>query len=355
MATVFIRARTHQDGRSKSYAVLYRMGGLSMPMCSAGSFRSKKEADARADAVRLWIAQGSDPKVELARATERRLTFREAWDMRLASLVDIGVSAKGTIQDSAAILLDEFGSLDPYRMSKDDGNRMVQVLIGKGLSPATVHLYYGPARRVLDFLEIEPNPLASKHVRLPSIPKGKKHLPALSEIQAMLDAMSTSRAQSALMDVVRFMDATGCRKDDVGRMVIGDVALWDRKVRVDADRGKSKGSRFVPIYSDMILGILEARVGDPDPSRRDELLFPELGRHDLNAAMTRACVKAGVVHIHPHLLRHRRVNLWFAQGMPPQEVSATIGHEEVETTLRKYTHTVVNPLDDAFPYVRVAP
>ena len=52
---------------------------------------------------------------------------------------------------------------------------------------------------------------------------------------------------------------------------------------------------------------------------------------------------AGVLHLHPHDLRHRRISLWHGQGMPAREIGDRVGQRRISTTLDVYTHVLLSP------------
>ena len=58
--------------------------------------------------------------------------------------------------------------------------------------------------------------------------------------------------------------------------------------------------------------------------------------------MTRACTAAGVPAFSPHDLRHRRVSLLHLGGMPWARIGELVGHDDLITTARTYTHVVAD-------------
>jgi integrase len=57
---------------------------------------------------------------------------------------------------------------------------------------------------------------------------------------------------------------------------------------------------------------------------------------------TRACTAAGVPTFSPHDLRHRRVSLLHLAGMPWARIGEIVGHDDLVTTARTYTHVLVS-------------
>ena len=56
--------------------------------------------------------------------------------------------------------------------------------------------------------------------------------------------------------------------------------------------------------------------------------------------MASACKLAGLPHHHPHDLRHRRVSLWFAQGVSVVQIAAWAGHIS-SLSLDTYGHVLI--------------
>jgi integrase len=69
-------------------------------------------------------------------------------------------------------------------------------------------------------------------------------------------------------------------------------------------------------------------------------VFQGFGADRFRTALTRACTAAGVPTFSPHDLRHRRVSLLHAQGIPWARISEAVGHSDLVTTARTYTHVL---------------
>ena len=62
----------------------------------------------------------------------------------------------------------------------------------------------------------------------------------------------------------------------------------------------------------------------------------------LRTQLTRSCTAAGVPAFSPHDLRHRRVSLLHLRGMPWARIGEFVGHDDIVTTARTYTHVVAD-------------
>ena len=92
-----------------------------------------------------------------------------------------------------------------------------------------------------------------------------------------------------------------------------------------------------PLLLDAVLALC-AR-DDRHPARR---VFEGVTSERLRTALTRACTAAGVPAFSPHDLRHRRVSLLHLGGMPWARIGELVGHDDLVTTARTYTHVVVD-------------
>ena len=74
-------------------------------------------------------------------------------------------------------------------------------------------------------------------------------------------------------------------------------------------------------------------------------VFQGFGGDRFRTALTRACTAAGVPNFSPHDLRHRRVSLLHLGGMPWARIGELVGHDDLMTTARTYTHVVADEGD----------
>ena len=77
-------------------------------------------------------------------------------------------------------------------------------------------------------------------------------------------------------------------------------------------------------------------------------VFQGFGSDRFRTAITRACTAAGVPTFSPHDLRHRRVSLLHLGGMPWARIGEMVGHGDVVTTARTYTHVMA--VEDELDY-----
>ena len=79
----------------------------------------------------------------------------------------------------------------------------------------------------------------------------------------------------------------------------------------------------------------------------DRRVFPGFTPDVAKNVMARACKAAGIVHRHPHDLRHRYASVQIARGVPVTQVSAQLGHSRKSLTLDTYSWVMVDEVRDA--------
>jgi integrase len=75
---------------------------------------------------------------------------------------------------------------------------------------------------------------------------------------------------------------------------------------------------------------------------RDRRVFEYMTADRLRTAIAKACTATGVPTFSPHDLRHRRVSLLHLGGMPWARMGELVGHDDLMTTARTYTHVVAD-------------
>ena len=71
----------------------------------------------------------------------------------------------------------------------------------------------------------------------------------------------------------------------------------------------------------------------------------------LRTALTRACSAAGVPAFSPHELRRRRISLEHLAGVPWARIGELVGHDDITTTSRVYTHVMADEGEIDYPEV----
>lgn len=343
MSSIRIRTRTTRNGE-KRFLVYFRRGGASYPEEYGGSFKTKRLAQVRCDAIQLELAAGRDPQAmlrNLNRPPERAPRLERVWASFQDSRSDVGVKAQAQYRNAAAWWLKLLGrTCDPRSITPQDVIDGVAEMHAKGLSPGTIGQYLSVLRQVLDYADVLPNPVKSPKVRLPKDTIAEVNPPTSREWFAIRDEIP---ARSLL--ALRLIEADGLRISEAVNLLYGDIDFIEGKVRVARAHTKTAaGRRWLPVPDELLD---EVAALCPIVSREANLrVFPGL-RHDVvRRDLQTACAKAEVTAHHPHELRHRRISLWLRLGFDPVQVSRWAGHARTSMSLDTYGHVVLDPGED---------
>ena len=118
----------------------------------------------------------------------------------------------------------------------------------------------------------------------------------------------------------------------------GDVDERRGRWRVAAAVAKTGAARWVEPPPDVFAAA--AALVPRDDRVPERPVFGGFGADRFRTALTRASTAAGVPTFSPHDLRHRRVSLLHAQGHTWARIGKQVGHADLVTTARTYTHVV---------------
>lgn len=316
MATLFVRTRAAGDG-SKRYSVVYRRGGREALLEHAGTFKTRREALIRKEKVGDWLAAGLNPRVELRR--------REDDGPLLASVAESWLESRRGLSDGTRAghrfrlptILDGFPRMDVSEITVEDVDAWVGNLTAK-YRPGTVRLFVQELRMILDHADLPTNPARSRRIEMPRDSTRTLEPPGVRQV---LDAVG--RVAEDLVVPLLTMEQLGTRVSETMLLKREDVEPVRARVRIRPEVAKTNQGRWVPAPDLLVDALMERLPFHGDRSR-------------VGGALRRA--KAG---FSPHDLRHRRASLWSAQGVPPAQAAAWLGHT-VDVYLRTYTHVIVD-------------
>ena len=136
------------------------------------------------------------------------------------------------------------------------------------------------------------------------------------------------------------LDATGMRVGELEALTWGDLDEPRGRWRVSraSKTGRPRWVTAAAAAASRPCSSLCAR-DDRHPERR---VFQGFGGDRFRTALTRACTAAAVPAFSPHDLRHRRVSLLHLAGVPWARIGEQVGHDDLVTTARTYTHVVAD-------------
>jgi integrase len=189
---------------------------------------------------------------------------------------------------------------------------------------------------VLDHAGIQPNPARDKLlVKMPREERRELQPPTAAHVEAVVRLLPTRYRLPTLV-----LDATGMRIGELEALTWGDVDEPRRRWRVSSGVAKTGRARWVPVPLELFGAVAALVARDDRVSERP--VFQGFGGERFRTAIARACTAAGVPAFSPHDLRHRRVSLLHLAGMPWARIGELVGHDDLVTTARTYTHVVAD-------------
>ena len=334
MASASITTRRTNSG-ARRYVVRFRRGGRYFPVEHGGSFGTLRQARIRRDLIAGELAAGRDPRQALRRLTEKPTvgTFAQTFEVFIESRVDVAPATVANYMTHRDRLVEPLGSKDPLALSWQDVQEAVAAL-SVHLSPASVRLYVGTLRQVLDFAGADPNPAKDRRVKLPRKEAQVVAPPSSSDIAAIV-----SNAPPKWRLALRVLEQTGMRAGELSTLEWQDVDAANSRFRIRGGKTAS-ARRWVAVPEWVMDDVLETCPSDDrTPQRR---VFHGATRQVLGMAMRRGCQAAGLALYSPHDLRHRYASVKVKEGIPVTELAAQLGNARKSMTLDVYSHVLLS-------------
>jgi integrase len=187
---------------------------------------------------------------------------------------------------------------------------------------------------VLDHARVQPNPARDRlTVKLPREEKRQVQPPTADHVAAVIRLLPTRYRLP-----VAVLDATGMRVGELEALTWGDMDEPRGRWRIATS--KTGRPRWVTPSPDLYERVQKLCPRDDRiPERR---VFEGITGDRLRTRLTRAATAAGVPTFSPHDLRHRRVSLLHLQGVPWARIGEKVGHDDLITTARTYTHVITD-------------
>ena len=131
-----------------------------------------------------------------------------------------------------------------------------------------------------------------------------------------------------LAPLVEFALETAMRQSELLKLQWRDIDLRSRTAYLGDT--KNSESRTVPLSSRAVTLLAQL------PRSIDRRVFP-LTKRAVHQAFHRACIRAKLIDLRFHDLRHEAVSRLFELGLNPMEVATISGHKTLQM-LKRYTH-----------------
>jgi integrase len=340
MASAWVDTRKVKAGdqrvkrAGKPYRVLYRIGGRESKVQHAGAFRTLREANLRRDFVAGELAAGRIPVLSLDRQNGSALTIRTLADQWQASRVDVAAGTLQTYKVALGRILPRLGSVNAHELDAATVAALVGKLHDAGLKKQTIRKTVSVLAMLLDHGRIEPNVARDKlTVKMPREERRQVQPPTADHVEAVVRLLPSRYRLPVLV-----LDATGMRIGELEALTWGD--LDEPRGRWRIATSKTGRPRWVTPTAFLLEQVLA--LCPRDDRHSDRRVFENVTGDRLRTALTRACTASGVPTFSPHDLRHRRVSLLHLAGVPWARIGEQVGHDDITTTSRVYTHVVAD-------------
>jgi integrase len=335
MASAWIRRRTLADGKTVRWHVKYRLGGRETEQRHGGAFRTERDARLRRDWIAGELASNRVPDLALVQAASAARPLLSKWAERWkASRVDVAAGTMQTYDVALRSILEHFNDVAGPDVDAQAIADYVAALHRDGRRKHTIRKRVSVLAMILDHAGVQPNPARDKlTVKLPREQKRIVQPPTAAHVKAVVRLLPTRYRLPTLL-----LDATGCRVGELEALVWGDIDEPRGRWRIATSKtGKPRWVTTPPVLFERVLELVPRE--DRRPERR---VFDYMTADRLRTAIGRACTAAGVPAFSPHDLRHRRVSLLHLGGMPWARIGELVGHDDLMTTARTYTHVVAD-------------
>lgn len=161
-------------------------------------------------------------------------------------------------------------------------------------------------------------------------PKLVKEAFTSAELELIKEACGNNLRDKA---IVCFLVGTGCRIEETTRLNRNDIDFINKECTVFGKGAKERTVYLDDISCSVLKRYLASRTDD------SVALFPgrvsdRMTTNGIRAMLKRLEKRSGVPNIHPHRFRRTLATTLSRKGMPLEEVSALLGHEDVRTTMK---------------------
>jgi integrase len=332
MASAWVRRVQLPSGTAR-YRVVYRLGGREAPRLYGGSFRTRREADERQRWLAGELAARRVPDLRHSEETPA-VRLRQLAKRWKAARVDVAAGTLQTYEVALGRLLPRLGDRPVERIDAQAVADLIGELHAAGLKKQTIRKTVSVLAMALDYGQVQPNPARDRlTVRLPREERRELRPPMAQHVEAVVRLLPKQYRLPALV-----LDATGMRIGELEALSWGDVDEPRQRWRISGAVAKTGRARWVPVPTELFLAVTQLVAREDRTPERP--VFQSFGGDRFRTALTRACTAAGVPNFSPHDLRHRRVSLLHLRGMPWARIGELVGHDDLVTTARTYTHVI---------------
>lgn len=148
------------------------------------------------------------------------------------------------------------------------------------------------------------------------------------ELERIINAAQTPRD----IAIVSFLSSTGCRVGELVGVLIENVNMTEREVKVYGKGGKERVT-FFDAKCKLALELYMGTRADSNPYLFVGRYGRQLTTGAVEGIIRKIGVLAGVENCHPHRFRRTVATRAIEHGMPIEQVKELLGHSQIQTTM----------------------
>ena len=226
-----------------------------------------------------------------------------------------------------------------------------EVITKKELAPTTLHQLQGKLSAVFNFAVkyygLAFNP-ARRAGNIGTMRREKVTFWTVDEFNKAMKALQGMKIDAKYFAAYNLLFYSGIRHGELAALTVADFNAEAGTVRINKTRArtpagfgitppKTKKSNRIVTLPAAVVKMLQDQIGrlyEPQPG---DTIFPHI-TYGLSDYLHKIAAAAGVKDIRVHDLRHSHASMLINLGFPPLLICERLGHEDITTTLRTYSH-----------------
>jgi integrase len=310
------------------WRVRFRLGGAGARKRSAGSFKTRREADLRAMWVGGELAARRPPDLRpLELLQPEPLTLREATERWRATRIDVDRGTRTNDRVNTERLFKHDAKLAAALVDALDAERWAQAFaeLASTYERGTLKKSKEAFSMIYDHIGIDPNPVRDPRVKLPHARPVDMVVPIAVHVETVARVLPSQHLLPYLT-----IDWTALRLTAIEAARVGELDEHRQALLARASIAKNRKPLWVGLH-DVLFEAIVAGLPPREDRDLDAPLFPGFKGSALRTAIMRACRLTGTPAFSPHGLRKRRGSLLGKQGYTLAEIAERLGDTKVVT------------------------
>ncbi len=240
---------------------------------------------------------------------------------------DRTATSPARLRDAWKPLAPAFGHLRPEHITRQLTRDYADQRRREGRQDGTIRKELGTLRAALRWYD-KKTPAV---VEVPPMPPPRDRVLTRAEVERLIEAADAFHIKLA----IRLLWATAARKEAILQLTWAQVD-FDRRIIVltRADETKRRKNRGIVPFGPRLLAELTAAKA----AALTDHVIEWAGKPvlQIRKGFDRACERAKLADVSPHVLRHSAAVAMVEAGRPMEEVAQLLGHSDIRVTFRVY-------------------